>query len=109
MAPVAVFNPDSTVAISDMVFYTGSAFPEWSGDLFFVTLKTGRLYRLKINNRSIVEQEMLINGQYGRLRDVTVGPDGFIYISTDATSATLLRIRPVIGRPYRVSLPFIIR
>jgi len=109
MPPVAVFNPDSTVAISDMVFYTGSAFPEWSGDLFFVTLKTGRLYRLKINNRSIVEQEMLINGQYGRLRDVTVGPDGFIYISTDATSATLLRIRPVIGRPYRVSLPFIIR
>jgi len=40
---------------------------------------------------------------------VTVGPDGFIYISTDATSATLLRIRPVIDRPYRVSLPFIIR
>jgi glucose/arabinose dehydrogenase len=109
MPPVAVFNPDSTVAISDMVFYTGSAFPEWSGDLFFVTLKTGRLYRLKINNRSIVEQEMLINGQYGRLRDVTVGPDGFIYISTDANSSTLLRIRPTNERPYRVQLPLVMR
>ncbi|MGQ9550601.1 MAG: PQQ-dependent sugar dehydrogenase [Roseiflexus sp.] len=109
MAPVAVFNADSTVATSDMTFYTGSAFPEWNGDLFFVTLKTGRLYRLKINDRTIVEQEILINGQYGRLRDVTVGPDGFLYISTDATSATLLRIRPVIDRPYRVNLPLITR
>ncbi len=107
MAPVTVFNTDSTVATSDMVFYTGSAFPEWNGDLFFVTLKTGRLYRLKIHNRTIVDQEILINGQYGRLRDVTVGPDGFLYISTDANSATLLRIRPVIDRPYRVNLPFI--
>lgn len=107
MAPVAVFNTNSTVATSDMVFYTGSAFPEWNGDLFFVTLKTGRLYRLKIHNRTIVDQEILINGQYGRLRDVTVGPDGFLYISTDANSATLLRIRPVIDRPYRIHLPFI--
>ncbi|MDW8213374.1 MAG: PQQ-dependent sugar dehydrogenase [Roseiflexaceae bacterium] len=106
--PIAVFNTDSTVAISDMVFYTGSAFPEWFGDLFFVTLKTGRLYRLKINNRTIVEQEILIDNQYGRLRDVTVGPDGYIYISTDETNATLLRIRPA-AEPYRMQLPLVIR
>ncbi|ABU56297.1 PQQ-dependent sugar dehydrogenase [Roseiflexus castenholzii] len=109
MPPVAVFNPERTVATSDMVFYTGSAFPEWSGDLFFVTLKTGRLYRLKIDNRTIVEQEILIDGTYGRLRDVTVGPDGFLYISTDETSAQLLRIRPTIERPYRVQLPLVMR
>lgn len=109
MPPVAVFNTDSTVATSDMAFYTGSAFPEWFGDLFFVTLKTGRLYRLKIDNRTIVEQEILINGQYGRLRDVTVGPDGFIYVSTDATDAILLRIRPTIERPYRALLPLVMR
>lgn len=109
MPPVAVFNTDSTVATSDMVFYTGSAFPEWFGDLFFVTLKTGRLYRLKIDNRTIVEQEILIDNQYGRLRDVTVGPDGFIYISTDETNATLLRIRPTLERPYRVQLPLVMR
>lgn len=109
MPPAAVFNPERTVATSDMVFYTGSAFPEWFGDLFFVTLRTGRLYRLKIDNRAIVEQEILIDGQYGRLRDVTVGPDGFIYVSTDETEARLLRIRPTIERPYRVHLPLIIR
>ncbi|MCS6940117.1 MAG: PQQ-dependent sugar dehydrogenase, partial [Roseiflexus sp.] len=108
MPPVAVFNTDSTVATSDMVFYTGNAFPQWYGDLFFVTLKTGRLYRLKIDNRTIVEQEILIDNQYGRLRDVTVGPDGYIYISTDETNATLLRIRPT-AEPYRVRLPLVIR
>jgi glucose/arabinose dehydrogenase len=109
MPPVAVFNPERTVAMSDMVFYTGSAFPQWSGDLFFVTLRTGRLYRLKIDNRTIVGQEIMIDGQYGRLRDVTVGPDGFIYVSTDETNARLLRVRPTIERPYRVQLPFVMR
>ncbi len=109
MPPVAVFNPERTVAMSDMVFYIGSAFPEWFGDLFFVTLRTGRLYRLKIDDRTIVEQEILIDGQYGRLRDVTVGPDGFIYVSTDETEARLLRIRPTIERPYRVHMPLVIR
>lgn len=107
--PIAVFNTDSTVAASDMVFYTGSAFPEWYGDLFFVTLKTGRLYRLKIANRAIVEQEILINGHYGRLRDVTVGPDGYIYVSTDASEARLLRVRPTSELPYRLQLPLVIR
>ncbi|PMP73647.1 MAG: glucose sorbosone dehydrogenase, partial [Roseiflexus castenholzii] len=60
-------------------------------------------------NRTIVEQEILIDGEYGRLRDVTVGPDGFLYISTDETSAQLLRIRPTVERPYRVQLPLVMR
>jgi glucose/arabinose dehydrogenase len=94
---VREFYTDQTVATSDMMFYMGDAFPDWQGDLFFVTLKTGRLYHLKVSGESVVSEERLIDGEHGRLRDVTEGPDGLIYISTDARDghAKIFRLKPV--------------
>jgi glucose/arabinose dehydrogenase len=94
---VAQYEPDgsNTIAISDLTFYTATAFPEWRGNLFFVSLKTGRLYRLTLNGQTVASQQILINNLYGRLRDVTVGPDGFIYFSTDqSTNSTIYRVKP---------------
>ncbi len=94
-AAVKSYDPQITVAMSDMAFYSGTAFPAWQGNLFFVTLKTGRLYRLEVSGETVAQQEILIDNEYGRLRDVTVGPDGFIYLSTDAgTNSSILRLRP---------------
>lgn len=83
---------EPTIAPSNLLFYTGNAFPQWKGSLFFVTLKTGRLYRLELKGEQIVKEDLLINNQYGRLRDLAVGPDGFIYLSTD--QGQILRLRP---------------
>lgn len=86
-------NDSDTIAPSDMMFYTADTFPQWKGSLFFVTLKTGRLYRLEVSGQSVTKQEILINNsQYGRLRDIAPGPDGRIYISTD--DGKILRIVP---------------
>ena len=92
---VKAYNPDGTVAMSDMTFYTGNAFPAWKNNLFFVTLKTGRLYQLELEGERIKSERILIDGDYGRLRDVTVGPDGFLYISNDSgQNSSILRLRP---------------
>jgi aldose sugar dehydrogenase len=89
------YNTLDTIAMSDMVFYTGTVFPKWQNNLFFVTLKTGRLYRLELNGEQITKEEILINNTYGRLRDITVGLDGFLYISTDAgLDSRIIRIKP---------------
>ena len=88
------YEDASTIAISDLVFYTGNAFPAWRNQLFFVSLKTGRLYRLALDGERVAEQEILIDNTYGRLRDITVGPDGFLYFSTDAEDGKILRLRP---------------
>jgi len=93
---VREFYSDRTIAISDLVFYTGSAFAQWQGDIFFVTLKTGRLYRLEVDGEEVVQEEILVNNTYGRLRDIAVGPDSYIYFSTDALDkAKILRMKPV--------------
>ena len=89
------YNTSDTIAMSDMVFYTGTVFPKWQNNLFFVTLKTGRLYRLELNGEQVTKEEILIDNTYGRLRDITVGADGFLYISTDAgADSRIIRIRP---------------
>lgn len=80
------------IAPSDLIFYTGNAFPAWKNDLFFVTLKTGRLYHLKLSGEKVASQEVLINNTKGRLRDIVQGPDGLIYISTD--EGLILRLSP---------------
>ncbi len=88
------YEDSATIAISDLVFYTGGAFPAWRNQLFFVSLKTGRLYRVALDGERVVDQEILIDNTYGRLRDVTVGPDGFLYLSTDAGDGKIMRLRP---------------
>lgn len=88
------YEDSATIAISDLVFYTGNAFPAWRNQLFFVSLKTGRLYRVVLDGERVASEEILIDNTYGRLRDITVGPDGFIYFSTDADDGKILRLRP---------------
>ncbi len=92
---IKAYAPDFTVAMSDMVFYTGSQFPKWKNNLFFVTLKTGRIYRLELEGEKIVNEEILVDGQFGRLRAITQGPDGFLYFSSDAgDGSSIYRIKP---------------
>lgn len=95
MPAVREYERDSTIAISDMVFYQGDAFGPWAGQLLFVSLKTGRLYRVEVEGGRVLRDVILIDNAHGRLRDVTVGPDGFIYFSTDdGNDSKVLRLRP---------------
>jgi aldose sugar dehydrogenase len=92
---IKAYEPDFTVAMSDMTFYTGTPFPKWKNNLFFVTLKTGRIYRLQLDGEKIANEEILVDGQFGRLRAMTQGPDGFLYFSSDAGEfSSIYRIRP---------------
>jgi glucose/arabinose dehydrogenase len=42
-----------------------------------------------------VRQEELLSGTLGRIRDVEVGPDGFLYLLTDADNGGVYRLEPV--------------
>jgi glucose/arabinose dehydrogenase len=93
-AAKAEFDHDDTVATSDLIFVSGKAFPQWKGSILFVTLKTGRLYRVTLDGDKVAKSEILIDNKYGRLRDIVEGPDGLIYISTDNGTDEILRLSP---------------
>jgi glucose/arabinose dehydrogenase len=76
-----------------MVFYTGDEFPEWKDNLFVGSLRFGQLVRLVIQDGKVVEEERLIDGKHGRIRDVRQGPDGTLYLLTDESNGKLLRLQ----------------
>ena len=42
--------------------------------------------------RSVVREERLLKNALGRIRDVRMGPDGFIYLLTDEPNGVLARV-----------------
>lgn len=90
--PVHFWDP--SIAPSGMTFYQGDAFPEWQGDLLVGALKFQLIARLEMEGGEVVAEERLLEGELGRIRDVRVGPDGFVYILTDDPDGGLYRLRP---------------
>jgi glucose/arabinose dehydrogenase len=52
------------------------------------------LVRLTLEGERIVREERLFNGVLGRIRDVRQGPDGLLYLLTDAQDGQLIRLEP---------------
>jgi glucose/arabinose dehydrogenase len=80
-----------------MAFYTGSAFPEWQGNLFVGSLKFQYLARVVLDGTRVVSEERLLEDQFGRIRDVRQGPDGLLYVLTDEDDGRLVRLQPTAG------------
>jgi glucose/arabinose dehydrogenase len=91
--PVIYWVP--SIAPSGMSFYSGEVFDRWQGNLFVGALAGQHLRRLVVDGREIVHQEILFQGQLGRIRDVREGPDGLLYLLTDARNGALLRLEPI--------------
>jgi glucose/arabinose dehydrogenase len=83
-----------SIAPSGMAFYAGDKFPRWKGDLFVGSLRDQMIVRLELEGEKVVREERLLKGVLGRIRDVRVGPDGLVYLLTDATSGVLARLEP---------------
>jgi aldose sugar dehydrogenase len=83
-----------SIAPSGMAFYTGDRFPKWRGNLFVGALRDEMLVRLVLDGEKVVQEERLMKGALGRIRDVRAGPDGFIYLLTDEGRGVLARLEP---------------
>ncbi|MEN8711402.1 MAG: PQQ-dependent sugar dehydrogenase, partial [Arenicellales bacterium] len=83
-----------SIAPSGMAFYNGDKFPAWRGNLFIGSLKFRLLVRLGLDGTKVVGEERLLKDKLGRIRDVEVGPDGYIYLLTDAENGKLVRLQP---------------
>jgi aldose sugar dehydrogenase len=79
-SPLLEYTP--ACAPASGAFYGGPIFPLFRGNFFFGCLRGTRLIRLTLDGRRVVSQENLLEGKYGRIREVAEGPDGFLYFST---------------------------
>jgi glucose/arabinose dehydrogenase len=89
--PVVYYTP--TIAPSGMAFYAGTNYPAWKNNLFVGGLAGQQLRRLEISGDKVTHQEVLFN-QFGRIRDVVVGPDGYLYVIMQLPGQSLSQSTP---------------
>jgi len=90
--PVVVWM--TAIAPSGLVIYSGIQFEQWRGDIFVGGLKSQDVRRIDLNAAGqIVGQSALRIGQ--RVRDVRQGPDGLLYVLTDESNGSLIRLEPI--------------
>lgn len=90
--PLHVWIP--SIGISGMAFYTADAIPQWKGSLLVGGLSGQSLVRLVLDGERVVREERLLVGDVGRVRDVRVGPDGWVYLLNDSPDGALWRVKP---------------
>jgi glucose/arabinose dehydrogenase len=83
-----------SIAPSGMAFYEGDKFPSWRGNILVGSLKDEMLVRLELDGEKIVKEERMLKGAIGRIRDVRVGPDGYVYLLTVERQGLLARLEP---------------
>lgn len=82
----------SSIAPSGLAFYTADAIPQWKGNLFVGALAGTALWRLTLDGNAVTARERLLADRGERIRDVRQGPDGWLYLLTDAApNGKLLR------------------
>jgi aldose sugar dehydrogenase len=83
-----------SIAPSGMAFLTSDRYgPSMKGNLFIGSLKFGYLSRLELAAGKVAREHKLLDGGE-RVRDVRQGPDGLLYVLTDASRGSLLRLMP---------------
>jgi aldose sugar dehydrogenase len=80
--PIQAWSP--TVAACGLDFYNHDLIPQWKNSLLMCTLRGSRLFKLQLNDihNAVVETQVYLDDEYGRLRDVCISPAGKVYICT---------------------------
>jgi glucose/arabinose dehydrogenase len=71
--PITTWSP--AIAPSGIAFYRG--------DLYIATLRGRHIRKLTLNGSTVESEEVLLEGEDQRFRNLVVGPDDFLYFSTD--------------------------
>lgn len=89
-----LFFWEHSPAVSGMAFYNVSTFPQWHKKLFIGALKDEDVIVLNVDGNKITEEGRILGDRKQRIRDVRVGPDGYLYVLTDESDGELLKVSP---------------
>ncbi len=82
-----------SIGPSGMAFVEGNKYPGWKNNLLVGSLRFQYLNRCVLEGNKVVKEENLLKN-IGRLRNVKMGPDGYIYVSVEEPGY-LFRLMPV--------------
>lgn len=83
--PLISLYPSRTIAPCGLDFYDKNLIPEWENSLLMAVLKDAMLVQMKLNDtgdKIVGKEKKYFEGQFGRLRDLCISPEGKVYVAT---------------------------
>ena len=80
-----------SIAPSGMAFITGGNYPGWEGDLLVGSLKFMRVQHVELADKEVVGENKVLNN-FGRVRDLRMAPDGWVYASVEGEGLVRLAV-----------------
>ena len=78
--PIFYWTP--SIAPCGMAFVTGNLYPDWKGHLLVGSLKFNYVELLRLDGNKVIGREKIAE-DIGRVRNVKIGPEGYIYIAVE--------------------------
>jgi glucose/arabinose dehydrogenase len=93
-SPIHYWVP--SIAPCGICFVDSDRYPGWNGDLLIGSLSFKFISRIIMDGDEITGEEKLLQS-IGRVRDIKMGPDGYIYFSVEGYGkmGTIYRIDPI--------------
>lgn len=90
-----VINWTPGIAVSAISFYEGNEFPRWRSSFLIGSLLKQELWRVVLRDQQAVVQELLLRDIGRRIRAITTGSDGDIYLALELKQQGLvIRLSP---------------
>ena len=89
----AVTEWTPVISPSGMAVYTADVFPAWTGSVMIGSLSQQGIMRVAVGADGSVTKELVPLG--ARIREVEAGPDGHLYVLTDASDGHIWRLEPL--------------
>jgi glucose/arabinose dehydrogenase len=90
-APLLYWTP--VISPGGLVFYKGDMFKSWDGSALIAGLSSMALVRVSFDGKGQPDEAQRFD-MGNRIRDVTVGPDGAIWVIEDDNPGRLLKLTP---------------
>lgn len=82
-----------SIAVCGLDFYDGDLFPKWQNKLMVGALKYEEVKLLHIEGDRVIHEQTIVKN-LGRVRDVTTGPDGAVYVVLNNPDK-VIRLTPI--------------
>ncbi len=80
------------ISPGSMMFYTGSQFPQWQGNILLGGLSSQAIIRLTLDGDRVIDEEVIPMGR--RIRNLAQARDGSLLALSESPNAELLRLSP---------------
>lgn len=87
------YDLEGRFAPSGLAEVASDTLSSWQGSVLVGGLASEKLLRLVLEDGQVIDEELILEGEVGRIRDVRQGPDGAIYLLTDESQGSLYRLQ----------------